>query len=729
MGKKKRRKRVNPFPMIIRMLLIIIGSILLLWLGIRYIKENRKQVKGSWVREVDYTDEVSLNMSKWICSAIGGNQINTSDYLSDASVEVDLVFDNNNTYSVSINKQSYRETEALINSASSKVLEKLIADRLSDIGITEQLDINGLFMSAYGISINDYVKDYVPSFMPSYSDICASYDDSGDYVIEDGLLYMGHGTKEELLKGQGFQYMVGDMLVYMDDDKAYVYYKPDKNEKITEDIIIDENDVSDATNEDSILDDIKGLWKLEVNAASSAYPNLLSAVNNNTGDEFKIGAYYVDYVGNIYLSLRDLAVLLTGTEKAYDFAITKEDIIIRTGKDYIPSGGENMEFLDETKELGYKINSNLSSKQIVYNDEPRKYYLMSAENSEGNKDYFMSILDICLMMDITIDRSGDRITVYPDRPFVIDLEKMQEECEYFEMSRSALVGDVTSGEVFYSYHEDEQVPMASTTKLMTYIVIMDALYNGEISENDTLTASDKVIALSKTADGVIKMEDGQTASLNDAIKGMLIGSSNECSLMLAEYVAGSEEAFVERMNAKAKEIGLSDLTRFYNCNGLPIYCEDAINAKKQNHITAKDMFDLCKYLMSLYPEITKITSVDKVELESFDNLELKNTNPILYNVPNMVGLKTGSTAVSGACLVAAAKTNSDEDAHVIVSALYGTESSILRAQMSEVLIRYGLQYFDGVESSGFEDGSLEIPDNLEAIIRNLINVARKELTR
>jgi len=541
---------------------------------------------------------------------------------------------------------------------------------------------------------------------------------------------MGQGTKEELLAGVGLQYMVDDMLVYIDDDTAYVYHKPEKDKatevKIEEEPITESRLADDKTMD--IVEDLKSLWKLEVNAASNAYPNMMTGVNSETGRELLIGAYYVDYTGNMFLSLRDLAVLLSGTDKAYDFAIGSEELVIKTGKDYISTGGENMELPEETEELGYKINSNLASKKILFNDEPRKYYLMSAENAEGNKDYYMSMLDISLLMDIRLERDGNRITVYPDESLIIDPEKMQEDSEYFDMARSALVGDVTTGDVYYAFHEDEQVPMASTTKLMTYIVIMDALYNGEISESDTLTASDKVIALSMTSDRVIPMEEGQTATFNDALKGMLIGSSNECSLMLAEHVAGSEEAFVQRMNAKAQEIGLSDATKFYNCNGLPIYSDDTVNAKNQNHITAKDMFLLCKYLTSLYPEITDITSLESVKLESFKDQELKNTNVILTNVPNMVGLKTGSTAMSGACLVAAAKTDSSADAHVIVSALFGAESSILRAQMSEVLMRYGLQYYDGVGGRVEEDGTLAIPDNLEAIIRELINVARKQLT-
>ena len=697
MKKRKKRRKNSILPLILRMLLIIIGGILLGLLIYKYIKDTNKQVKGNWVRELDYSDEVNMNLSKWICSATGGNQIDITNYLDKTEINVYLNFYKDNTYEILVDKQSYKDNEDRINKAGAKALEDLIKARFIETGIKGELDINSLFMTAYGIGIEEYVKDYAPSFLPTYADISNGIEESGDYVIEDGMLYMGHGSKEELLNGPGFEYMVGDMLVFTDGNSVNVYHT-----------------VSD----DSVS---------EVHAASYAYPFELRGSNLQTGKELNVGAYYIDYSGNVFVSLRDLAVLLGGTDKAYDFAISGDDIVIKNGKEYIPTGGENIEFSEDTKETGYRINSNLVSKSVIFNDQKRRYFLMSAENAEGNKDMFMSMIDISLLMDITLERDGNILNVYPDRSLVLDLEKLQDESEYFEMSRSALVGDITTGDIYYSFKEDEQVPMASTTKLMTYIVVMDAVYNGEISVNDSLIPSQNVIELSMTPDMVIPMEDVESVTFEDALKGMLIGSSNECSLLLAEHVAGSEEEFVDRMNAKAKEIGLSDSTYFYNCNGLPIYSGDTANAKNQNHITAKDMFELCKYLMSLYPEITDITSLESVVLPSFANQELKNTNLILNNVPGMIGLKTGSTAMSGACLVSAAKTDDTEDAHIIVSALFGAESSIVRTQMSEVLMRYGLQTFEGVEAVSSGNNKLDIPDNLEAVIRNLINVARKEL--
>jgi len=690
----------------------------LCFLGYKYFIENKKQVKGTWVRSVDYTDDVNLEMSKWICSASLGNEIDITEYTGETKVNIIMNFNDDGTYEELVDKSSYDEAVSSIGKACHQALSALIEKRLAEVNISGDIDPDSLMQTAYGLSLDDYIGMTAPAFIPEYEDINNEYKSSGDYVTEDGLLYMGRGTKEELLLLEGYPYIVGDMLVILDNDNdARIYRKPEKKDKKSK----DDDEASAAIGK--LLEEIDDTFNMKVQAASYSYPYAMTAKNAETGKELTLAAYQVEYSGNLYLSLRDLAGLLSGTDKAYDMAFTEEGISIRTGKDYISSGGENMGFPEECDELGYKINTNTASKEVKFNDVTRKYYLLTAENAEKNKDAYMSMLDLSMLFDMKIELDGDNLIVYPNKKLVLDLETMEDNSEYFDMSKSALVGDATNGDIFYSFHEDEEVPIASTTKLMTYIVVMDAVYNGEIATTDTLNASDNVVALSMTADRVIPMEEGQTASFDDVIKGMLMGSSNECSLMLAEHVAGSEEAFVERMNAKATEIGLSDATLFYNCNGLPVYSDNVYNAKNQNHMTASDMFLLCRYLLSLYPEITDITSLAKVELSSFKNQEIKNTNPILYNIDGMMGLKTGTTAMSGACLIGACKT---EDDHVLVSVLFGAESSILRAQMSEVLMRYGLQEYSNTGGGGNLVNAPDVPDNLEGLIRNLINVARKQ---
>ena len=137
--------------------------------------------------------------------------------------------------------------------------------------------------------------------------------------------------------------------------------------------------------------------------------------------------------------------------------------------------------------------------------------------------------------------------------------------------------------------------------------------------------------------------------MQDLLFGALLPSSNECALCLAETVAGSEETFVQRMNQKALDLGLSQ-TFFYNCHGLPSYTEDSIPAKRQNRMSAEDMFRLVSYLLKVYPQITDITSLENATLQSL-NLEVRNTNPLLHNLPEVTGLKTGTTNKAGACLV------------------------------------------------------------------------------
>ena len=165
-----------------------------------------------------------------------------------------------------------------------------------------------------------------------------------------------------------------------------------------------------------------------------------------------------------------------------------------------------------------------------------------------------------------------------------------EQAGYFCGVNSVLVGDAVTGEVYYQYQSDLAYPIASTSKLMTCLLTMDAISEGQIALEGQVTISDAVQLLSDSGDGVIPLEAGQQISVQELLLGALLPSSNECALCLAEAIAGSEEAFVEMMNQKAQELGLSQTT-FFNSNGLPFYTEDFIPSKRQNTMSADDMFD------------------------------------------------------------------------------------------------------------------------------------------
>ena len=138
--------------------------------------------------------------------------------------------------------------------------------------------------------------------------------------------------------------------------------------------------------------------------------------------------------------------------------------------------------------------------------------------------------------------------------------------------------------------------------------------------------------------------------VRELIIAMLLPSSNESAYAMAEYVSGTEEAFVERMKDKLDEIGVYD-AELYNSHGLPVYEDNAYSSKNQNRMSAEDMFRVVCHIFGNYPEITDITSMKNYKLE-YAGDTVKNTNGLLKNMKEVTGLKTGTTTKAGACLVA-----------------------------------------------------------------------------
>ncbi|MBR6391248.1 MAG: D-alanyl-D-alanine carboxypeptidase, partial [Lachnospiraceae bacterium] len=294
--------------------------------------------------------------------------------------------------------------------------------------------------------------------------------------------------------------------------------------------------------------------------------------------------------------------------------------------------------------------------------------------------------------------------------------------------RSALVGDATTGEIYAGFSENVPVSVASTTKLMNLLCVMDAVSSGEISLSDRTYASLKASLLSMTGDGVIPMEPGDGFTVEELIYGMMLPSSNECSLMLAEHIAGTEDEYVKRMNDKAVEIGLSDATIFYNCHGLPIYSDNIVTSKLQNQMSASDMFSLVSYLLAVYPQVTDITSTREYRIESA-GLTVKNLNPMLYNLPEAVGMKTGTTYMAGYSLVSAVRVKDAAGTeHIVTAVEYGAEDVVTRNTVSELMLRFGMDRLSGKNEGDLSDGSLRtlpdgtnIPVTAEGLIRLLLS--------
>lgn len=428
-------------------------------------------------------------------------------------------------------------------------------------------------------------------------------------------------------------------------------------------------------------------------------------VQADSGAVCTVKALDYGYDNNTYLSLRDMAMVLKDTDKAFSLEITKNTVSLNLGNAYTPVGGENVPWEDsENPDISLRRNEFLVSGQKV------SYFTLITRLPSGYYDCFMMAADLAMILDvdITVPAAGS-LQLHTQEPFRVSPDDL-EQAGYFCGVNSVLAGDATTGEIYYRYQSDLSYPIASTSKLMTCLLTMDAVSSGQLTLEEPVTISDAVQALADSDDGVIPLKAGEQITVRELLLGALLPSSNECALCLAEAIAGSEEAFVRLMNEKALELGLSQAV-FFNSNGLPSYTDDAVPSKRQNRMSAEDMFRLVSYLLKVYPQITDITALESATLESLD-LEVQNTNPLLYNLPEVTGLKTGTTNKAGACLVTSLTADDGSMEHDLVVVVLGTEDSIERGRVSGLLARYALQaFYTGMEQP--EDGApARIPGNL-----------------
>ena len=442
-------------------------------------------------------------------------------------------------------------------------------------------------------------------------------------------------------------------------------------------------------------------------------------VQADTGRAYTVKILDYSYGNNTYFSLRDIAMVMKDTDKEFSLAVTKYAIALNPGTEYEPVGGEN-DFWDSTENPDISLRRN----EFKVNGQNTFYYTLIMMMPSGYYDCFMMAADLAMILDMDITVSEDGVfQIHTREPFSVS-PAFLEQAGYFYGVNSVLAGDATTGEIYYEYQADTAYPIASTTKLMTCLLVMDALSAGQITLEDQVVVSDAAYALSVSNDGFIALEAGETVTVQDLLLGALLPSSNESALCLAETVAGSEEAFAQMMNQKAKELGLSQAI-FFNSNGLPIYTKDPVPAKRQNRMSAEDMFRLVSYLLKVYPQVTDITSLKSASLESL-GIVVNNTNPLLHNMSGVTGLKTGTTNKAGACLVTSLTADDGNMEHDLVVIVLGTEDSIERGRVSGLLAKYALDvFYSGANETGINDQTQNMPIHAEAVVDCILRTAKK----
>ena len=268
------------------------------------------------------------------------------------------------------------------------------------------------------------------------------------------------------------------------------------------------------------------------------------------------------------------------------------------------------------------------------------------------------------------------ISVLLISPFNVYAAQTKEESIGIEAPHAVLM-EVSTGTVLYEKDAHTAVSPASVTKIMTMLLIFDALEKQKITLEDTVTVSEKAASMGGSQ---VFLEPNEKQTVETMIKCIAVASANDACVAMAEYVSGSEEAFVNKMNERAKALGMEN-THFVNCNGL-----DA-----EGHvISAYDVALMSRELLEAYPEVLKYSSIwmDTIvhnTVKGSQEFGLNNTNKLIRQYKYSTGLKTGSTSEAGFCVSATAKKDNME----LIAVIMNGETSKSRFQDATTLLNYG----------------------------------------
>lgn len=242
-------------------------------------------------------------------------------------------------------------------------------------------------------------------------------------------------------------------------------------------------------------------------------------------------------------------------------------------------------------------------------------------------------------------------------------------------SESAILIEQNSGKILYEHHSHEQLRPASVTKVMSILLIMEALESNRITLSDKIPCSENAASMGGSQ---IWLDVREELTVDEMLKAICVASANDCTVAMAEYLAGSEEAFVEKMNARAKDLGMND-TVFKNCHGLDT----------DGHVTsAYDISLMSRELLKNHPTITNYTTIWMDTLRDGKS-QLTNTNKLIRNYQGATGLKTGSTGLALYNLSASAT----RDNLSLIAVIMKAPSTKVRFEEAQKLLDYGFSNY------------------------------------
>ncbi len=249
---------------------------------------------------------------------------------------------------------------------------------------------------------------------------------------------------------------------------------------------------------------------------------------------------------------------------------------------------------------------------------------------------------------------------------------------------SAILIEQTTGQVLYELDADKKLPIASVTKTMTMLLIMEAIDSGKIKYTDMVTTSEHAASMGGSQ---VFLEVGEQMSVDEMLKAIAVASGNDAAVAMAEHISGTETAFVEQMNRRAKDLGAKN-THFINCNGL--------NETEEHYSSARDIAKISAELLR-HEDIQKYMTIwmDTIRDGKFG---LSNTNKLIRFYEGANGIKTGSTSTAKYCLSASAKRNNMQ----LIAVVLGAPSTAERFSSASKLLDYGFANYAIADNSSYK---------------------------
>ncbi len=274
--------------------------------------------------------------------------------------------------------------------------------------------------------------------------------------------------------------------------------------------------------------------------------------------------------------------------------------------------------------------------------------------------------------------------------FAQDEQRFEQPAFDVPCKAAMLIGQDT-GEILYQKNADQQLPIASITKVMTLMLTFEAIHAGKISMTDTVPVSQHAFSMGGSQ---IWLEPGEIFTLGEMVKAICVASANDAAVAVAEFVGGSEPAFAEMMNQKAQQLGMTNTT-FKNACGLD----------EAGHLsTARDVATMSRTMLQTYPEIQQYTTIWTDSLRNGET-QLTNTNKLLKRYEGITGLKTGTTGGAGVCITASAERNGLR----FIAVVLGAASSAERFDAATTLLDYGFANYEMAACPAPQDAPATLP--------------------